>query len=186
MNKPAPREQPAMQKFGDLAFTPSVRGVQERRGSRAAQARTEGVERRVHLGAEELAFIGARDSFYLATVGENGWPYTQHRGCPAGFLRHLGNNRLGFAALGGNRQFISTGNIEATGKACLFLMDYPNRYRLKLWVEASVTEDPDELARLRPSDDLPNLLIQRGFLLRVLAFDWNCSQYITPRSSGEE
>lgn len=171
--------------FGDLVFTPSVRGVQAREGSRAANARLENVERRVRLTAEELEFIAARDSFYVATVGENGWPYVQHRGGPPGFLRDLGDNRLGFADLHGNRQFISTGNVEATGRACLFLMDYPNRYRLKLWAEASVTEDAEILARLRPSG-LPSALVERGFLLRVLAFDWNCPQYITPRYTAEE
>ena len=176
---------PAVHNFGDLAFTPSVRAAQEREGSRASQARLEGVERRVHLTPEELDFIAARDSFYLATVGENGWPYVQHRGGPAGFLRHLDGNLLGFADLRGNRQYITTGNVDATSKACLFLMDYPNRFRLKLWAEASVTEDESILARLQPPGLSP-ALVERGFLLRVLAFDWNCSQYITPRYTAEE
>ena len=186
MHKSSLLKQTPARNFGDLAFTPSVRAVQERRGSRVSQARLEGVEHRVQLGAEELAFIAERDSFYLATVSENGWPYVQHRGGPPGFLRHLGGNELGFADLRGNRQYLSTGNVNATGKACLFLMDYPNRYRLKLWVEAAITEEPDELARLCPSDERSAALVERGFLLNVLAFDWNCSQHITPRYSHEE
>ncbi len=176
---------PVIHNFGDLAFTPSVRAVQERMGSRPAQARLAGVERRVRLTEEETAFIAERDSFYLATIGENGWPYVQHRGGPPGFLRVLGENLLGFADLRGNRQYISAGNVEATGRACLFLMDYPNRYRLKLWAEAAVTYEGADLARLRWRE-LPATLVERGFLLRVLAYDWNCSQYITPRYTAEE
>lgn len=173
--------------FGDLAFTPSVRAVQERAGSRAANARLEGRVHRVRLTAEEKDFIAARDSFYLATVGENGWPYIQHRGGPPGFLRVLDDdeNLLGFADLRGNRQYITVGNVAATGRACLFLMDYPNQYRLKLWAEATVTEDPADLLRLCPPGVAP-AQIERGFLLRVLAFDWNCSQGITPRYTASE
>ena len=185
MNDAFPPDPAVIHNFGDLAFTPSVRAVQARRGSRLAQARMEGVERRVRLTDEELDFIAARDSFYMASVGENGWPYVQHRGGPAGFLRALGDNQLGFADLHGNRQYISAGNVAATHRACLFLMDYPNRFRLKLWVEASITEDPADLARLQPPG-LPATLVERGCLLRVLAFDWNCSQYITPRYTAEE
>lgn len=171
--------------FGDLTFAPSVRAVQRERGSRLANSRLEGMEHRKWLTEDEVGFIQARDSFYLATVGENGWPYVQHRGGPRGFLRVLGPNELGFADLRGNRQYISAGNLEATGKACLFLMDYPNQYRLKLWAEARVTHDSAEIARLRPLE-IPEKLVERGILLRVLAFDWNCSQYITPRYTEEE
>jgi predicted pyridoxine 5'-phosphate oxidase superfamily flavin-nucleotide-binding protein len=177
--------EPPIHNFGDLAFTPSVRAVQAQRGSRPSNARMEAMEFRTGLTEDEVAFIQARDSFYLATVGENGWPYVQHRGGPRGFLRVLGQNELGFADLRGNRQYITAGNLNATGRACLFLMDYPNQARLKLWAEARVTEDPAELARLRPLE-IPEKLVERGILLRVLAFDWNCSQYITPRYTAEE
>ena len=171
--------------FGDLAFTPSVRAVQQKAGSRAAQARMEGVEHNVVLPADLLEFIATRDSFYLATVGENGWPYVQHRGGAPGFLRHLDENLLGVADLRGNRQYISTGNLEANGRACVFLMDYPNRFRLKLWVKASVTQDAALLARLT-LPGVPPTAVERGYLLRVLAFDRNCSAHIVPRYTRAE
>lgn len=170
--------------FGDLAFTPSVRAVQERMGSRASYARLAGREQRVRLGAEEAAFIAARDSFYLASVGENGWPYVQHRGGPRGFLRVLGEQTLGFADFRGNRQYLSTGNVLADARVCLFLMDYAQRERLKIWAEAEVVVDAATVARLLvPGGPVE---AERAFLFRVVAFDWNCPQFITPRYTPDE
>lgn len=170
--------------FGDLAFTPAVKATQERLGSRKNYARLEGRISRTEITADEAAFIAARDSFYLATVGENGWPYIQYRGGPKGFLRVLDATTLGFADFRGNRQYISTGNIASTGHTCLFLMDYPAQERLKIWAEAELTEDPAVIARL--ADPSYGARIERGFLFRVLAFDWNCQQHIVPRYTPAE
>ncbi len=170
--------------FGDLAFTPAVKATQERLGSRGNYARLEGRTSRTELTAPETAFIAARDSFYIATVGENGWPYIQYRGGPKGFLRVLDASTLGFADFRGNRQYISTGNIASTGRACLFLMDYPAQERLKIWAEAEITEDAAVLERV--ADPSYSARIERGFLFHVLAFDWNCQQHIVPRYTFAE
>ena len=139
------------------------------------------------LTEEERAFIGARDSFYLATVSEDGWPYVQHRGGRAGFLRVIGPNRLAFADYRGNRQLLSTGNVTANNRVALFLMDYPRRERLKLLGRAR-TED----ARLHPelvaeiAEPEVRALVERIFVIDVVSFDWNCPKYITPRYTADE
>ena len=170
--------------FGDIAFTPSVIAVQERLGSRRAYARFMGVNHRTRLGPEEQAFIAQRDTFYVATVGENGWPYVQHRGGARGFLRVLDEQTLGFADFRGNRQYVTAGNVSATHHACLFLMDYPNQTRLKIWAEAETSEDAKLIQRVA----VPGYpaVIERAFLFHVLAFDWNCEQHIVRRFTPEE
>ncbi len=170
--------------FGDIAFTPAVKAAQEHAGSRAAYAKRDDMERRILLTPEETEFIARRDSFYLSTVGENGWPYLQHRGGPPGFLRVLDERTLAFADYRGNRQYISVGNVQTTGHACLFLMEYPTRFRLKLWAEAEVTTDP-EILHLVMDPSYP-AYVEQAFLFHVLAFDWNCDQHITPRYTAEE
>lgn len=173
--------------FTELAFTDSVRAVQEEYGSRASYARMEPVPRRTRLTAEEAEFIAGRDSFYLATVGEDGWPYVQFRGGPPGFLRVLDPQTVAFADFRGNRQYISAGNLRATGKAALILVDYPGRNRLKVWAETETVEAaavPDLAARLEvPGYDA---VVERAVVFRVQAFDWNCPQHITPRFTLEE
>ena len=120
-------------RFADLTFTQSVREVQEALGSRAVYARMEGREDHNYLlGERESSFIQARDSFYMATVSETGWPYVQHRGGPLGFLRVLDERTIGFADFGGNRQFVTVGNVRRDNRVALFFMDYPNRKRLKM------------------------------------------------------
>jgi predicted pyridoxine 5'-phosphate oxidase superfamily flavin-nucleotide-binding protein len=171
--------------FGDIAFTPAVQTVQIARGSRrayAAQAaRADGDDQ---LGGDEVAFIEARDSFYLASVGENGWPYVQHRGGPVGFLRMLDRTTIGFADFSGNRQYVSVGNVSGDDRVCLFLMDYPHRTRLKIYGHARLTEDADEVARfVIPEYRSP---VERAWVIRVAAFDWNCQKYITPRFTVDE
>ncbi|MEP7077389.1 MAG: pyridoxamine 5'-phosphate oxidase family protein [Chthoniobacterales bacterium] len=170
--------------FGDLAFTPAVKATQERLGSRENYARREGRHSRTRLGPEEAAFIAVRDSLYLASVGENGWPYIQYRGGPRGFLKLLDQETLGFADFRGNRQYISTGNVLATGRTCLFLMDYPAQERLKIWADATLSEDPALLAQLANSSYAAKA--ERAFLFHVLAFDWNCQQHIVRRYTPEE
>jgi predicted pyridoxine 5'-phosphate oxidase superfamily flavin-nucleotide-binding protein len=175
---------PPPDNFGDLAFTPVVKAVQERLGSRRAYGRLTGVNQRTRFGPEERAFIEQRDTFYVATVGENGWPYVQHRGGPKGFLRVLDEQTLGFADFRGNRQYVTTGNVSVTHHACLFLMDYPNQTRLKIWAEAETSEDTGLIQRL-VVPDYP-ATVERAFLFRVLAFDWNCEQHIIRRFTPDE
>ena len=140
------------------------------------------------LTREEAAFIAARDSFYMATVNSDGWPYLQHRGGPAGFLKVLDPQTLGFADFKGNRQLVSTGNLAASDRVSLFLMDYPRRERLKILGHARVLDARDErdlAAQLTPTPDLLGK-VERLFLIQVVSFDWNCPQYITPRYTEAE
>lgn len=173
-------------RFAELAFTPAVKAAQERLGSRAAYRRLEEGEGPHHdrLGPAEAAFLAARDSFYLATVSETGWPYVQHRGGPPGFLKVLDERTLGFADFRGNRQYVSLGNLARDDRVALILVDYPNRRRLKLLGRARPTEEPVVLARLEPPGYPAR--VERGFLVAVEAFDWNCPQHITPRFTAAE
>lgn len=173
-------------RFAEIAFTPRVRALQEKNGSAAAYAAHLASPEQInaHLGEAEAAFIAGRDSFYMASVGETGWPYVQHRGGPPGFLKVLDAQTIGFADFRGNRQYISLGNTSRDGRICLFLMDYPNRSRLKLFGHASVTNDPDAIAKLAMPDYRGR--VERVWLIRVEGFDWNCPQHITPRFTEAE
>ncbi len=138
------------------------------------------------LGPDEAAFIGARDSFYIASVGETGWPYIQHRGGPKGFLRILDETTIGFADFSGNRQYVSVGNIAGDDRVSLFLMDYPSRTRLKILGRATLVglEDAATLEKLIVPGYRAR--VERGLKIAVAAFDWNCPQHITPRYTLEE
>jgi hypothetical protein len=174
-------------KFAELAFTDTVKAVQEEFGSRAAYARREGGDDvNDSLGPNEAAFIAERDSFYIATVSETGWPYVQHRGGPKGFLRVLDQKTIGFADFSGNRQYVSVGNVITNDRVSLFLMDYPNRTRLKLLGHMRVIgpEDPERFAEL--ADPTYRARVERGLIITVDAFDWNCPQHITPRYTADE
>ena len=140
------------------------------------------------LGAKEIAFIGARDSFYLASLTETGAPYIQHRGGPVGFLRVLDEHTLGFADYGGNRQLLTAGHLRRDPRVALFLMDYPARRRLKIDGEAEVVplQANRQLAELLGPKEAEAGEVERLFLIRVEAFDWNCPQFITPRFSEAE
>lgn len=172
--------------FISTAFTPAVLRAQE-----AAYGRSQRVPPAPgtdELGAEEEFFIQQRDSFYLASVNEDGWPYIQHRGGPRGFLKVLDAHTLGFADLSGNRQLLTTGNVAANDRVALFLMDYPRQERLKLNGHAQVIsakDDPALAAELAP-EGVPARLVERMFRIRVSGFDWNCPKYITPRFTTEE
>lgn len=176
-------------RFFDLAFTPSVQAEQSRRGSRAAYASAaRGPRPDVDLLSEnEAAFISERDSFYLATVSETGWPYVQHRGGPAGFVRVLDERTIGWAEFGGNRQYVSAGNTAADDRVSLFLMDYPNRQRLKL-LGCLRSYEPDERPDLAERLALPGYKarVERLVTVTVEASDWNCPQHITPRFTEAE
>lgn len=174
--------------FGSLVFTPLVKALQERYGSRRQYARLEASGTRPdRLGPQENDFISERDSFYLASVGSTGWPYIQHRGGPAGFLKVIDDRTLAFADFRGNRQYVSTGNVATDPRVALILMDYPRQARLKLLGRAEVFEGPaaqEWLDRVR----LPNspAVIERVYVIRLEAFDWNCPQHITPRFTAEQ
>lgn len=174
--------------FTELAFTDSVKAQQEKYGTRAAYSRMEqGGEFRNKMTWQERGFIESRDSFYMSSVGENGWPYMQFRGGPTGFLKVLDDNTLAYADFRGNGQYISTGNFNTNSKTVLFLMDYTKQQRLKVWAETKVieaSEDPELLKQL--SDPAYKAKIERIITFKVHAFDWNCPQHITPRYTKEE
>ena len=173
--------------FTKLAFTDSVKKVQEQYGSRQSYARMEQSGDRYVLTPNEMSFIETRDSFYMATVGENDWPYVQFRGGPKGFLKVIDNTTLGMADFRGNMQYISTGNINATKKTSLFLIDYPSQSRLKIWAETEIidaNQNPQLLEKLRVPDY--NATIERLMTFKVQAYDWNCPQHITPRYTADE
>jgi predicted pyridoxine 5'-phosphate oxidase superfamily flavin-nucleotide-binding protein len=169
-----------------LVLTPAVQAAQERYfGRRQAPGDDPGSD---DFTADEAAFVAARDSFYMATTNSDGWPYIQHRGGPQGFLKVLAPRLLGFADFKGNRQLISTGNLDGDDRVALFLMDYPNRQRLKVLGRARVLdarEHPDLAAQLGPAPELRGK-IERLFLIEAVGYDWNCPQYITPRFTAAE
>jgi uncharacterized protein len=173
--------------FSAVTFTPSVKQVQEEMGSRfAGDKLTERGPSNDTLTISEHTFISERDSFYIATVSETGWPYIQHRGGPKGFLHILDDKTLAFADFIGNRQYISAGNLRASDRVALFLMDYPNQTRLKILGHAELTpwsEAPKWKADLPVA---PNARPERVYLIHVAAFDWNCPQNITPRWTADE
>jgi uncharacterized protein len=165
-------------------FTDAARAMQDQAGSRSAYARMEagGEGSPDLLGKKEAMFLAARDSFYIASVTADGWPYVQHRGGPAGFLKLLEGNRLAFADYRGNKQYISASNLQAEPRVSLFLMDYPNRRRLKIIGKArivDVDDDPALVASLTSPDDKP--AVERICVIEVVGFDWNCPQFITAR-----
>ena len=174
--------------FTELAFTESVKAQQEKYGTRAAYSRMErGGKFRNQLTWQENSFIKTRDSFYISSVGKNGWPYMQFRGGPKGFLKAIDDHTLAFADFRGNGQYITTGNFNDNNKTVLFLMDYPNKKRLKIWAETEVL-DPADHPELAEQLVQPNYeaTVERIIVFKVQAFDWNCPQHITPRYTQEE
>lgn len=165
----------------DVAFTPAVKAIQSRKGSRSAYARMESQGGWATAITPDLAaFIAAQTSVFLATANAQGQPYIQHRGGPPGFLRVLDEHTLGFADFNGNRQFISSGNLAENPKAHLFLIDYTMRQRIKLWGTARVIEDdPDLIERLMPPDYKAKG--EQAILFSVAAWDANCPQHIPQR-----
>ncbi len=162
----------------EVMFSETVRAEQARRGSRAGYAHAAAKGRfQAELSDEVIEFVAGRDSAYLGSAGADGQPYIQHRGGPPGFLRILDRRTLAFADYAGNRQYISTGNLSETGKAFLFLMDYAEGRRLKLWGRARVVaNDAAILARVRDAEY--GARIEQAIVFTVLAWDWNCSQHI--------
>jgi uncharacterized protein len=179
------QEETMATKYLDMTFTNAVRRAQTQYYGTAGTI-TNSPERDL-LGQAEAEFIALRDSFYLGSISESGWPYIQHRGGPPGFLRVINETTLAFADYTGNRQLLSTGNIFANDRVALFLMDYKNRERLKILGNARVAD-----ARLHPelvvqvSDHKLKRNVERLVLIDIVSFDWNCQKYITPRYSLEE
>jgi len=172
-------------KFLELLVTPSVAQAQEHYYN-ASHRLTRGAERDA-LTDEEVHFIQSRDSFYMATLSESGWPYLQHRGGQPGFLHVVSPSSLAFADYRGNRQMLSTGNLTSNDRVCLFLMDYPQRTRLKILGHARVDDarTHSELVARFAERDVQGI-VERVFLIDVVAFDWNCPKHITPRYTAAE
>ena len=173
--------------FLDIASTLGVRAAQEANGSGEYWANFHGDRASDRFTSAEAAFIAERDSFYMATVSESGWPYVQHRGGPPGFIRILDEKTLAIPDFRGNRQYISTGNLATDDRAALILTDYPHRRRLKLYahVEAKDLAADSELAKTLTLPEY-RAKVERGLIIHLVAFDWNCPQHIIPRFSEAE
>jgi uncharacterized protein len=183
--------------FLDIAATPSVRAAQAAMGSDRIWQDFKGHREFDKFTPDEIAFIGARDSFYMATVSETGWPYVQHRGGPRGFLKVVDEKTAAFADYRGNRQYISLGNLGADDRAALILMDYAGRARLKIYahVEAVPLDADPALAELVLAELVAAEFVgdpaykarpERILVLHLVTFDWNCPQHITPRFTPAE
>jgi len=173
--------------FGSLVFTPTVKALQERYGSRRQYAKLEQAAGSPdRFGEDERAFIAERDSFYMASVGATGWPYIQHRGGPKGFLRVIDDRTIAFADFSGNKQFISAGNVATDARVALILVDYPQQARLKILGRAEIREGDGASALIeRVRDPHYQAVVERVFVIHLDAFDWNCPQHITPRYTAE-
>jgi uncharacterized protein len=175
-------------RFADIAFTSRVREQQARLGVADRNARLQAMGGpNDRLGAFEAKFISQRDSFYIASVSESGWPYVQHRGGPAGFLRVLDERTIGFADFQGNAQYISVGNFQHDDRVALILMDYPAKQRLKLLGRVKLVEQADDPGRVESLENRDyRARTERVFIITIDAFDWNCPQHITPRFTQAE
>jgi predicted pyridoxine 5'-phosphate oxidase superfamily flavin-nucleotide-binding protein len=169
--------------FGSLVFTPTVHALQEKYGSRRQYARmASGSSSPDVIGEGEREFLAERDSFYMASTGSTGWPYVQHRGGPAGFLKVIDGRTLAFGDFRGNRQYVSTGNLMTDDRVALILVDYPRQARLKILGRVEILDG--EAAKLwlpKVVDPGYKAVVERVYVIRVEAFDWNCPQHITPR-----
>ena len=173
--------------FLDIATTPAVLAAQAANGSAGLYDKVGGHRPVDRFGPAEAEFIAQRDSFYMASVSETGWPYVQHRGGPPGFLKVLDDTTLAFPDFRGNRQYISVGNVSAEDRVALILMDYARRRRLKLYAQIQVRDLAADAA-LAAKLDLEGYraVAERAFVLRLAAFDWNCPQHTTPRFTEAE
>jgi hypothetical protein len=186
---PARIENPIGRRFQEIAFTPLVKEHQKEHGSRRQYERMEqSAPAGDFLGSAEQDFIKRRDSFYMASVSETGWPYIQHRGGPKGFVRVINPSLIGFADLRGNKQYVSLGNFDHDPRVALFFMDYPYQTRLKILGRVEIHENdkaaPALIESFRPTDK--SEVVERVILIHVEGFDWNCPQHITPRYTVEE
>ncbi len=173
--------------FATLAFTDAVKAMQEKAGSRSSYARMERDSYVDGLTDSEIGFIAERDSFYMASIGENNFPYIQHRGGPKGFIKVLDEKRIGFIDFRGNMQYITVGNMATNNNVALIMVDYPARARLKILAKATIVELKDDpaLFELLDLEDY-KFKPERMMLFQIEAYDWNCPQHITPRYTAEE
>lgn len=173
--------------FAEIAFTDAVKKLQEKHGSRSSYERMEKFSVTDGLTEGEMSFIKNRDSFYLASIGENEFPYIQHRGGPKGFLKVLSRKQLGFIDFIGNKQYVSVGNMETNKNVSLIMIDYPTRTRLKIFAKAEVVEiaDNPELYEELGLDDY-KFRPERMMIFHIETFDWNCPQHIIPRYTVAE
>jgi predicted pyridoxine 5'-phosphate oxidase superfamily flavin-nucleotide-binding protein len=175
-----------MQQYAsDVAFTPAVKSIQEKKGSRGAYAKVESRGWRTRITPDLVEFLADLDMFYLGTASAEGQPYIQYRGGSPGFLKVLDEKSLGFADFGGNRQFITLGNLSENPRAFIFLMDYADRQRVKLWGTARVVEDDGELLERLSDPEYPGN-VERAIVFTIEAWDINCPQHIHPRYAGRE
>ena|SRR6187402_964770 len=174
--------------FGSLVFTSAVKALQERYGSRKQYERLEQRgDQQGNLTEQEIEFIAERDSCYIATIGSSGWPYIQHRGGPPGFLKVLDDRSIAFADFRGNKQYISAGNLATDSRVAMILVDYPHQARLKILGNAQIVDGKQaERVLERVSSPTYPAVVERAFVIRVEAFDWNCPQHITPRYTEEQ
>jgi len=173
--------------FAAIAFSTAVKEMQEKLGSRSSYARMERDTYVDGLTENEVDFITQRDSFYMASIGEKGFPYIQHRGGPKGFLKVLDTKRLGFIDFKGNMQFITVGNLATNNNVALIMVDYPARARLKIFARAEIAELKDNPELFDKLDlDGYKFRPERMMILNIEAYDWNCPQHIIPRYSVEE
>ncbi|MEP5341728.1 MAG: pyridoxamine 5'-phosphate oxidase family protein [Algibacter sp.] len=173
--------------FAEIAFTDAVKKLQSKHGSRNGYERMEKFNIIDGLTRSEIDFIANQDSFYMATTGTNNYPYIQHRGGPKGFLKVLDSKRLGFIDFSGNKQYVSVGNMETNNKVSLFIMDYANKSRLKIFATSEIIElndNPELLESLNLEGY--NFRPERMMLFNIEAYDWNCSQHITQRYTMAE
>ncbi len=173
--------------FAEIAFTDAVKNLQDQHGSRRSYERMEKFNVVDGLTSGEMTFIRNRDSFYLASIGENEYPYVQHRGGPKGFLKVLDSKRIGFIDFTGNKQYVSVGNMVTNNNVSLIMIDYPTRTRLKIFAKSEVIElkDNPELYELLDLDDY-KFRPERMMVFHIEAYDWNCAQHITPRYTVDE
>ena len=172
-------------KYAEQMFTENVKEIQEIAGSRKSYARMEqGDAYNSILGPNEMEFINESDSFYMASVSETGWPYVQHRGGNKGFVNIIDEATIGFSDFSGNTHYISVGNFKSNNKVSLFFMDYKNKRRLKLIGHVQVINDEAILNKLAPIDY--SARIERGIIITIEGYDWNCPQHITKRYTDDD
>lgn len=173
--------------YGQLAFSDAAKALQQEYGSRHIYEQVEKNNVVDGLTENEKLFVAHQDHFYMASIGENGYPYIQHRGGPQGFIHVLDNHTLAFVDFSGNKQYISAGNIETNPHVALVMVSYPHRARLKLYAKARIVKVDEQPVLFKQIDPATyKHRPERIIILDIQAYDWNCPQHITPRYTTEE
>ncbi len=173
--------------YHEIAFTSAVKALQEDAGSRDIYAKYEAspMQMKTEFSESEMSYLAERDSFYISTVSETGWPYMQHRGGPAGFVNVLNEKEFGWAEYFGNRQYITTGNLCGDDRVSLFFIDYATKTRLKIFGHARVV-DADNPLMTKLTEGSVGITVERGMVIKVASYEWNCPKYITERYTKVE